>query len=167
MANIITVFRIVCGFLLLLFPAFSPLFYVFYILGGLTDALDGMIARMLHQTSKLGSRLDTVADLFFIVFVLIKVLSSVYVPLWLWVWIGLIALVKIVNVILGFVCHRRFVVAHTRMNKIAGILLFIVPLSIDNVPWQLNFIIVYITCAVATLAAVHEGYFIRMNKEII
>ena len=79
----------------------------------------------------------------------------------------MIALVKIVNVILGFVCHRRFVVAHTRMNKIAGILLFIVPLSIDNVPWQLNFIIVYITCAVATFSAVHEGYFIRMNKEII
>lgn len=68
--------------------------------------IDGIVARMLHQTSELGSKLDTMADLLFFVFALIKVLSSVEIPLWLWLWIGLIALVKIINVISGFVCRR-------------------------------------------------------------
>ena len=127
--------------------------------------IDGIVARMLHQTSELGSKLDTMADLLFFVFALIKVLSSVEIPLWL--WIGLIALVKIINVISGFVCRRCFIAMHTRMNKIVGILLFIVLLFAGNTPWQFNLVLVCITCAVATFAAIQEGHPIRMGKETL
>ena len=45
MANILTSIRILCGVLLLRFPAFSGAFCALYLLGGLTDALDGAGAR--------------------------------------------------------------------------------------------------------------------------
>ena len=127
--------------------------------------IDGIVARMLHQTSELGSKLDTMADLLFFVFALIKVLSSVEIPLWL--WIGLIALVKIINVISGFVCRRCFIAMHTRMNTMVGSLLFIVLLFAGNTPWQFNLVLVCITCAVATFAAIQEGHPIRMGKETL
>lgn len=60
-----------------------------------------------------------------------------------------------------------FIAMHTRMNKIVGILLFIVLLFAGNTPWQFNLVLVCITCAVATFAAIQEGHFIRMGKEIL
>ena len=43
MANILTTVRIICAPLILIFPAFSTQFYVFYLLGGITDATDGRV----------------------------------------------------------------------------------------------------------------------------
>ncbi len=40
-------------------------FWVFFI-GGLTDSLDGLLARLLHQKSELGKSLDPVADKIFL-----------------------------------------------------------------------------------------------------
>ena len=44
MANIITGCRILCSILLLFVPAFSPLFYILYLVAGFTDMIDGTIA---------------------------------------------------------------------------------------------------------------------------
>ncbi len=62
MANAITVFRIAAGIVLLFCPVFSPAFYVFYIAAGLSDMLDGFVARQTDSVSKLGARLDTTGD---------------------------------------------------------------------------------------------------------
>lgn len=40
-------------------------FLISYIFIGITDALDGFLARLLNQVTKLGKILDTVADIFF------------------------------------------------------------------------------------------------------
>ena len=50
------------GIVLLLCPVFSPAFYVFYIVAGVSDMLDGFVARKTDTVSKLGARLDTMAD---------------------------------------------------------------------------------------------------------
>ena len=60
MANTITFFRIAAGIALLFCPVFSPAFYVFYIAAGLSDMLDGFVARKTDTVSKLGARLDTI-----------------------------------------------------------------------------------------------------------
>ena len=44
------------------------------------------------------------------------------------------------------------------MNKVTGVLLFILPLTLSFVPLKYSVIAV---CAAATFAAVHEGCFIR------
>ena len=40
MANAITIFRMAASIVLLFCPAFSPVFYVFYMMAGVSDMLD-------------------------------------------------------------------------------------------------------------------------------
>ena len=122
MANTITFSRIAASIVLLLCPVFSPAFYVFYIAAGLSDMLDGFVARKTDTISKLGARLDTMADFVFVVVCLIKLLPILSISVWLHGWIGIIALIKVVNIISGFAVQKRFVPVHSVMNKVAGAL---------------------------------------------
>ncbi|MCR5168224.1 MAG: CDP-alcohol phosphatidyltransferase family protein [Oscillospiraceae bacterium] len=67
MANIITGISIA----LLIFPAFSMEFYALYIAAGISDMIDGTVARKIGTVSELGSKLDTAADFVFVVCCLI------------------------------------------------------------------------------------------------
>ena len=62
LANGITVFRILCSIALLFFTAFSPTFYALYITAGVSDMVDGWVARRTQTASELGAKLDTIAD---------------------------------------------------------------------------------------------------------
>ena len=99
MANTITFFRIAASIVLLFCPVFSPAFYVFYIAAGLSDMLDGFVARKINTASRFGARLDTIADFVLVVVCLIKLLPVLSIPAWLYGWIGIIALIKNVNII--------------------------------------------------------------------
>ncbi len=158
MANTITFFRMAASIVLLFCPVFSPAFYVFYIAAGLSDMLDGFVARKTDTVSKLGARLDTIADFVLVVVCLIKLLPILSIPAWLYIWIGIIALIKVINIISGFVVQKRFVTVHSVMNKATGALLFLLPLTISTVPVKTSVIVV---CAAATFAAIQEGHFIR------
>ena len=162
MANIITGVRIVCSVALLFFPALSPAFYALYIAAGLTDMIDGTVARKTGAVSEFGAKFDTVADAAFLAVCLIKLLPVLDVPLWLYVWIGVIALIKAVNLISGYVMRRKWIAPHTVMNKVAGALLFVLPLTLHWIDLPYSAIAV---CAVATFAAVQEGHFIRTGRE--
>ena len=162
MANTITFFRIAAGIILLFCPVFSPAFYVFYIVAGVSDMLDGFVARKTDTVSKLGARLDTMADFVLVVVCLIKLLPVLRIPAWLYIWIGIIALIKVINIISGFVVQKRFVTVHSVMNKATGALLFLLPLTLPAVPLKYTAIVV---CAAATFAAIQEGHFIRTERE--
>ncbi|MCR5138177.1 MAG: CDP-alcohol phosphatidyltransferase family protein [Oscillospiraceae bacterium] len=162
MANAISIFRITASIALLFCQAFSPAFYVFYIAAGLSDMLDGFVARKTDTASKLGARLDTIADFVLVIVCLIKLLPVLSVPVWLYGWIGMIALIKVGNIVSGFAVQKRFVTVHSVMNKATGALLFLFPLTIPAVPLKCSAIIV---CAAATFAAIQEGHFIRTGRE--
>ena len=140
MANTITFFRMAAGIVLLLCPVFSPAFYVFYIAAGLSDMLDGFVARKTDTVSELGARLDTMADFVLVVVCLIKLLPILRIPAWLYGWIGIIALIKVMNIISGFAAQKK---------------LAAVPLKYSAI----------VVCAVATFAAIQEGHFIRTGRE--
>ena len=162
MANTITFFRIAAGIVLLFCPVFSPAFYALYIAAGLSDMLDGFVARKTDTVSKLGTKLDTIADLVLVVVCLIKLLPILSLPAWLYIWIGIIALIKVVNIISGFAVQKKLVAVHSVINKAPGALLFLIPLTIPAVPLKYSAIVV---CAVATFAAIQEGHFIRTERE--
>ena len=161
MANIITIIRILCSIAILFCPVFSVAFYSLYITAGLSDMIDGWIARKTNTVSDFGSKLDTVADVIFVVVCLIKLLPVMEIPVWLYVWIGVIALIKVINIVSGYVVQKQFVAVHSVMNKVTGVLLFVLPLTISFVDLKYSATAV---CIVATFAAVQEGHFIRTKK---
>ena len=158
MANIITGFRVLISIELLFCPVFSPVFYMLYLIAGLSDMIDGTIARRTNTVSEFGARFDTAADFVFAVVCLIKFLPVISMPIWLCVWIVFIALIKIINTISGYIVQRKLVAVHSVMNKVTGVLLFILPLTFPIVP--LKYLAIPV-CAVATIAAVQEGHYIR------
>lgn len=162
LANLITGTRILCSAALLFCQPFSPPFIVLYLIAGITDMTDGAMARKTNTTSELGAKLDTAADFVFVAVCLWKLLPILSVPLWLWLWIGGIALIKAINLLSGFIVQKRFVAMHTVMNKVTGILLFILPLTLPVLALKYS---VPLVCAAATFAAIQEGHFIRTGKE--
>ena len=156
-ANIITGSRIAFSLPLLFISQSSAWFYVLYLFCGLTDMIDGTIARKTGAVSEFGARMDTVADFVFLSVSLVKFLPMVRIPQWLLVWIAVIGVVKIGNLIGGFVRAKTFVSLHTVMNKITGLLLFFLPLTFPVVDLMYSSIAV---CAVASLAAIQEGFYI-------
>ena len=58
-ANIITGSRVAFSLPLLLIPLSSAWFYLLYLFCGITDMIDGTIARKTGTVSQFGARLDT------------------------------------------------------------------------------------------------------------
>ena len=123
--------------------------------------IDGTVARKTGKTSEFGARLDSIADIVFVLVCLVKLIPVINIPVWLYVWIGIIALIRIINIVSGFLIQKRFVMLHTIMNKVTGFLLFILTLTMPFVKIKYTAIPV---CAVATFAAIQEGYFIFSAK---
>ena len=165
-ANAVTTSRIIFAVLVLLSDAFSIQFYIFYLLGAFTDMIDGTIARKLNTKSPSDSILDTVADCVFVVAVGITVFSALYVPGWLWVWIALTALIKIITLISSLFLFHKLVPMHTLMNKITGIMLFLLPLGIGRGAWHASAVAIVVTGCIATFAAIQEGHYIRTGRKI-
>ena len=166
MANIITGIRIVCALALIFCPIFKAWFYALYILGGISDVLDGIAARHLGKETISGARFDTAADIVFAATVIIKVMRNVKLPVWLIIWISVIAVIKCTGIIYGLAVYKRFISEHTVLNKICGILLFAVPFFIGRLLRRSAVIPFILICAVATIAAVREGHYIRTGREI-
>ena len=156
-ANVITSNRILCSICLLLCPVFSVAFYIMYLFCGITDMVDGIVARKTDTASEFGARLDTVADFVFLTVCLIKLVPILHVPKWLWLWCVVIALIKISNIISGFLNEHKLISLHTKMNKITGALLFLLPLTMHYIELQYSCSIV---CVIATFSSIEEGDYI-------
>lgn len=162
MANTITGIRILCSIALLFFPALSPAFYVLYIIAGVSDMIDGAVARKTGTVSEFGSKLDTAADFVLVIVCLIKLLPIIHLPGWLIIWAIVIAAIKAINLISGYVMRKEFVALHTVMNKVTGIQLFVLPLTLSFIDVEYSGALVSV---VATFAAIQEGHFIRTGSK--
>ena len=129
-ANSITVSRMLFSLALLVLPSPSLPFAVLYLLCGLTDVLDGFIARKLHTESEKGAMLDSIADLFFAVVYAVKILPILRIPFWLWIWTAIIAVTKITCIVIASKKTHRLEIEHSFGNKFTGLLLFLLPLSV-------------------------------------
>ena len=123
--------------------------------------IDGTIARMTKSAGQLGAKIDTSADIAFAAAALIKILPAIELPHWLWIWGAAIAIIKIANIIRGYDTKKQFIALHTVMNKIAGLLLFLLPFTLPFVDVNYSFIVV---CAAATFAAIQEGVYLATDR---
>ena len=129
-------------------------FYVLYTAAGLSDIFDGLIARKTNTASKFGAKLDTFADIVFAAVTLIKLLPILELPVWIIIWVGVIALIKLVNIAIGFVRKHTLTAVHSVINKVTGALLFILPFTIPIINIRYTAPLV---CIVATVAAITES----------
>jgi len=163
-ANIITGSRVAFSLPLLFIPLSSTWFYILYLLCGLTDMIDGTIARKTGAVSKFGARLDTVADFVFMFVCSIKILPLMYIPVSLWMWIIIVALIKIFNIVLVFIHKKKLISIHSVLNKITGFALFLLPLSLTFVKTTYS---VATICVLATIAVMQEVYFIAKGQDVL
>ena len=156
--NILSVSRIALCLPLLLVKAMTVPFWILYMIAGLTDMLDGFLARRWGVESKIGARLDSLADFVFVLAAGCKLFPWLKLPAMLWMMMGLIAVVKIANAVSAYVVKRRIIFLHTKANKLTGFLLFVGMMTIG----QSYFIpVAWVVACIALFAATQEDYIIR------
>ena len=160
-ANYISISRIIMAMVLLLSKTFSKTFYIIYIYCGLSDILDGFLARKYKITSKFGAKIDSVADMLFVGISLLKILPVIEISIGIYIWIIIIVLIKVFNIILGYIYYKKLTLVHTIANKITGLTLFVVPLMMNFINIKILEILI---CGVATFSAIQEGHYIRIRK---
>ena len=156
--NAITLLRIAGSLGLLFCDVSGVVYWIIYVLCGISDIADGWLARKLKCVTRTGALLDSVADICFVACCAWKLLPLLELPQWLWLWAGVIVAIKVVNQLSALVMYGRCCFPHTLANKWAGFLLFItVPMTL----WSIAPI--SIAAIVATFAAIQEEHFIRRN----
>lgn len=115
--------------------------------------IDGTIAKKLNAESELGSRIDSVADLAFVICSAIMILPSVHLPVWIWLWVVAIGSVKLAGIIIGSCRQRKLTIPHSTSNRLTGILLFCLPFAL--IPFD-ALIPAVIVCAMATASLVED-----------
>ena len=163
-ANIITSCRLLGSIGLLFCSVFSACFYGLYLFCGLTDMVDGTIARKTGTASSFGARLDTVADFLFVIASFVKILPVIRIPVWIWVWAAVIAMGKLVTLVWGFTQMKQMPSLHTIANKSTGLCLFLLPLTMSFVDLRYTAPVV---CVLATIAAIQEGYYIATERNVV
>ncbi len=127
--NLITIFR------LFLIPVFLMVFHsniennilyggLIFILAGISDVLDGFIARRYNLTTKLGTFLDPFADKLMSFAVLISFTMKGLVPLWILVPIIIKEILMITAGLLMYFSKDKRVIPSNRYGKLATLSLY-------------------------------------------
>lgn len=162
--NAISVARIFLSLSLLFWLDHPLIFGLVYLACGISDVLDGFIARMTKTQSNLGAKLDSIGDLF---------LTGVIVVAML-VWVGdrlstfypvLLAIVAVRAANLGLAAFKfhTFAILHTWANKATGLLLFVTPVVFIVAPRTEAF---YPVCFLALLSAAEESLILIFSSKL-
>lgn len=157
-ANIITITRIISTFIMIFTPVFSKGFFVAYTYAGISDVADGYVARRFKLASSLGAKLDSVADLFFYISMMVKILPYLiqYLPSYVMITIYTVFILRIMLYAYVWFTRHRFLSNHTYFNKATGFLLFFVPYLL-----RARFFPLY-AGAICTVAIIAGGYEIEL-----
>lgn len=127
--NVITGVRILSTIALLFTEPFSLAFFIIYSIAGVTDVLDGFVARLTKSTSDFGAKLDSVADLLMYGVMAVKVLPRLIKTLstGLWILAIIVLAVRVSAYIVAAIKYKKFASLHTYLNKLTGFMVFILP----------------------------------------
>lgn len=128
-ADAMTLIRMAASVLLLFLPLGSFWFFLAYIIAGVTDALDGWLARRTGKASEFGARLDSAADLLFYGVLLVRFFPVLWqlLPGEIWYVVTAAVLIRLASYTAAAVKYRRFAALHTWLNKMTGFGVFLLP----------------------------------------
>ncbi|MDK2812783.1 MAG: CDP-diacylglycerol---glycerol-3-phosphate 3-phosphatidyltransferase [Clostridiales bacterium] len=175
--NSLTIVRMALTIALLWLYPLGNGFFVVYLIAGLTDIIDGPLARWLGAESRFGAKLDSAADTLFVFVVLVRLWPYLVLPPVALLFILGIALLRVGA---GVVAKLRFGVfgfLHTWGNKLTGALLFLYPFVLR---WPVATGLFWVAGVVALFSAAEElvieltapawqpdrpGYFFQLPKK--
>lgn len=135
--NIITSLRIIGAIAIIFLEPLSLPFFIVYSVCGLTDLLDGFIARKFNLSSKFGAVLDSVSDIIFLGIMAFKMLPILIDNLTIANWL-MIAIPFVFHFASYLTCafkYKKFSALHTYLNKLTSCSIFLFPFTfINNIP---------------------------------
>lgn len=161
--NLITITRILGTVVLLFIKPFSALFFVIYILCGISDVLDGIIARKMNLVSKKGQILDSIADFLMVILLLLVFVLNLNLPLWVIYWLVSIAVIRLTSLGVGFIRYRQLAFLHTYANKLTGAGLFCFPFLYVGLGLYTTTILI---CFIASISAIEELIINAVSKKL-
>lgn len=166
--NYLSFCRMLLSVILLAVKPLSIVFYILYIACGLSDMLDGYIARRTGSSSRFGAKLDTIADLIMTVVLFMILYPIVHLTKVMVIWIIVIGLIRVLSIVIVLKKYKSFAILHTYGNKITGLMMFTFPLLM---PFIQLAALLYIICIMASLSALEElfihltSYELEVNKK--
>lgn len=126
--NMLTIARIIGASVLLLIAPFTAAFYIIYTITGVTDALDGFIARKTNTVSELGARLDSISDLTFYSCLAIRIFPTLMevLPKAVWYTLYTVLAIRALSYLCAYLKFGRFAAVHTYLNKLTGLMVFFI-----------------------------------------
>lgn len=124
--------------------------------------VDGYIARKTNTTSKLGEKLDSVADLIMIAVLIIVLYPIINPTIQIFYFIIFIGIIKLISIATVYVKYKTFGMLHTYGNKVTGFMLFVFPFLLTVIKSD---VLMYIICMVAGISAFEELAINLLSKE--
>ncbi|MDR2686523.1 MAG: CDP-alcohol phosphatidyltransferase family protein, partial [Oscillospiraceae bacterium] len=165
-------FSIAMPFLVAKGGKYSVAFLVCYGVAGVTDALDGALARRFHWESRLGQKIDSIGDGVFIVCVIIAVILSLGPSLrggngieaYCYAILGVLLAIKLVNIAFTRIKFKQWGFIHLRSARWSIIPLYVLfPVCIHQQKVYNPFVAVCLVLSI--LACVEEiCILVQMDK---
>jgi len=129
-----------------------------FVIAGVTDALDGLIARMFHQKSKLGAYLDPLADKSLLVTTYLTLAHLSLLPIWLVVIVVSRDLFIVVGV-MTFIFHGvKFEIQPSILSKVTTVLQIItVIIALSSPTFGFDSMILYFSSIITSLVTIASG----------
>ncbi|MGI6587052.1 MAG: CDP-alcohol phosphatidyltransferase family protein [Gracilibacteraceae bacterium] len=170
--NALTIFRLVLipGFVYYYFSSMGygeRIAMVLFAAAGLTDILDGFIARRCNLVTRLGTVLDPLADKLMLLTVLISITMKNQIPLWIIIVVAIKETLLVLGAITLFNQHD-IVVPANRFGKLSTIAFYIAILSVAfEVPYSSVMLDGFVIITVLALVVYVNCYIsIRRQKKM-
>ncbi|WP_313757060.1 CDP-diacylglycerol--glycerol-3-phosphate 3-phosphatidyltransferase [Tissierella sp.] len=166
--NMLTVLRI------LLIPVYLYFFYsniennilfagLIFILAGISDVLDGYIARKYNMSTTLGIVLDPIADKLMTFTILISFTTKGIIPIWILIALGIKEIMMILGGTILYLFKGKQVLPSNRYGKIATLSFYAATLSIVfRLPSIISRTLFFLTVTLNIIAFIN--YFIIYTK---
>lgn len=175
--NLITLLRIISVpfLVILLFNHNYTMALILFLCAGVSDGLDGYIAKRFKCVTKLGTMLDPIADKCLLITSFVMLTHQEYLPFWLTVIVVfrdllIIGGVLFVTLLLGSVNLKPLIIS--KINTAVQILLIFVsllnlvyPQIFPNIEWIFLYLLVAGTSILSGLAYIWQGSVLAMRSE--
>lgn len=124
--NILSISRIIFAAIIIIFANDKLIQFIAFVLSGITDILDGYLARKFNCATEKGAKLDSLGDLVIITFVIIYfIIWEFDLIKWNITLIAIIIIIRFLSVIVCWSKNGQIYGLHTFLNKFIGFVVFI------------------------------------------